>query len=65
MLHRLVDQLPDTEMPVAVRLLEFLCAETDLEPLSADDRAAIERAREDARQGRMVSLNELKRELGV
>ena len=64
-LHRLVDQLPETEMPVAVRFLEFLCADTDQEPLSADDRAAIQRARDDLRQGRSVSLDELKQELQV
>ena len=64
-LHKLVDQLPETEMPVAVRFLELLCADTDQEPLSADDRAAIQRARDDVRQGRSVSLDELKQELQV
>ena len=37
-LHNLVEQLPESEWPAALRFLEFLCREGDLDPLTPEDR---------------------------
>jgi hypothetical protein len=77
-LHRLVDELPDTEAIPAQRFLEYLRdmhgendavlrslanAPADDEPLTPEDLAAIEEARVAYRRGHYVSADEAKREL--
>lgn len=76
-LHRLVDTLPESEHPTAVRVLEALAriadpvrwaldhAPADDEPESEEERAAVAEAYEDVKAGRLVSHEEVKRELGL
>ena len=77
-LRRLVDELPESEVPAAERYLEylrlvgrdpvlhaFLTAPEDDEPETDEERAAIDEAREDVKQGRLYSLEEVRRELGL
>jgi len=74
-LHHLVDRIPEEELPAAKRFLEYLAvspayraamsASADDEPVTEADAAAIERAREDIRAGRVVSHNEILREFGL
>ena len=67
-LHQLVDNLPDTELQTAERFLEYLRSlqdDPDDEPLSAEARAALERAEEQFRRGESVTLDQLKRENGL
>lgn len=76
-LHHLVDELPDSAVPSAERYLEelrqaehdpvlraFLEAPEDDEPTTDEDRAALAGAEDDMRLGRLVPLEEVKRELG-
>jgi len=75
-LHRLVEALPDREIYAAERFLEYLAsaedpvlraireAPEDDEPLTDEDRTAIEAGLEDYRQGRVISDKELGRRLG-
>ena len=71
-LHRLVDDLPDSQIEKAARQLKDLNdplsrlleeAEEDDEPLTEEDLKAIEEAHEDIRQGRVVSHEEARRRL--
>ena len=75
-LHRLVDELPETEIIPATRFLEYLRetrsdpvlhslihAPTDDEPLTPADEAAIEEAKTAYRRGEYLSADEAKREL--
>ncbi len=74
-LHQLVDQLPDPEVPVAGRFLEYLRdvgdpllsslrrARPDDEPVTEADRGALREGREAVRQGTLVSNEELRRQL--
>lgn len=76
-LHRLVDGLPDSEVHAARRYLEylhnlqdpvlraFLEAPEDDEPETPEERAAVAEAREDFKAGRVVTLEQVKRELGL
>ena len=76
-LHRLVDELPKRELSAARRYLEylrntgdpvlraFLEAPADDEELSEDEAEALREAYEDVRAGRLTSLEEVKRELGL
>jgi hypothetical protein len=74
-LHHLVDALPDAEVDAAERYLAalqsdpmlraLLTAPTDDEPETDEERAAVAEAEEDVRQGRVVSMEEIKREFGV
>lgn len=76
-LHALVDQLPESEQHVAERFLEYLRASSsplaralrnaplDDEPLSEDERKALDEAWEDIRAGRIVSHQEMRRQLGL
>ena len=63
-LHSLVDMLPASEVDMARRFLEFLCAGIDKEPLSSEDLAAIEEGRQDILAGRVTTLEQVKSELG-
>ena len=74
-LHTLIDRLPDDELLLAQRFLEFLAASPsyraglsaapDDEPVTDGDASAIARAREDVRAGRVVPHHEILREFGL
>ena len=77
-LHRLVDDLPESEISAAERYLEYLrlaghdpvlhailTAPEDDEPETDEERIAVAEGLEDIRNGRVVSLDEVKRELGL
>ncbi|MBI2916709.1 MAG: hypothetical protein HYY01_01835 [Chloroflexi bacterium] len=76
-LHRLVDQLPDSELHAVRRFLEFLhqqsdpvllalmSAPEDDEPETAEERAALAEAYADVAAGRLIPLEQVKRELGM
>ncbi len=72
-LHMLVDDLPAPELPAAKRFLEYLrqaadplwlaleSAPIDDEPLTDDDRAAIQKGLAERSRGETVSHEEAKR----
>lgn len=75
-LHALVDVLPDGELHVALRFLEFLETEgptphlwsiedapVDDEPLTAEEEQALAEAERDVAEGRVVSHAEARRRL--
>ncbi|KKM11003.1 hypothetical protein SY88_10735 [Clostridiales bacterium PH28_bin88] len=78
-LHRLVEALPDREMPVAKRFLEFLLsmkiddpllralekAPVDDEPLEPEELAAIREAEKAIAQGDTIPWEQAKKELGL
>jgi len=55
-LHRLIEALPVTELPIARRFLEYL-RDTE-EELSPEDLEAVNRGLEDIKAGRYVTLEE-------
>jgi hypothetical protein len=75
-LHRLVDDLPDGDLPTASRVLEALRdtsepvrqtlnhARLDDEPDEDDADGGLTEARKDAEAGRGLTTEELRRELG-
>jgi hypothetical protein len=74
-LHHLVDTLPDSEIAAAERYLRgvqtddpvlrtLLTAPLDDEPETDEERAAVAGAYADMRRGRLVSMEEIKREFG-
>lgn len=78
-LHELIERLPDSELPgVRRQLLErlaeatndpvlraFMGAPLDDEPESEEERQAVAKAKEDLGAGRVVSDEDLRRELGL
>ncbi len=74
-LHRMVDQLPESAVPEAGKLLEELTDERaglppslrdapwDDEPLTEEELEGLEEAREDTRAGRLVTHEEARRRL--
>ena len=74
-LHDLVDRIPEEDLPAAKRFLEYLavspayraalCAAPDDEPVTEADAAAIARAREEVRAGKVISHDEILREFGL
>jgi hypothetical protein len=74
-LYQLVDALPEGAMEAAAEYLaalrddpllrRLLSAPWDDEPETAAERAAAQAADEDFRAGRVASLDEVKRELGL
>jgi hypothetical protein len=75
-LHVLVEDLPEDEVHAALRFLEYLHhaeddpflralrnAPPDDEPLTDEDVAALDEAWEDVRQGRLVSHEEVRRQV--
>lgn len=74
-LHDLVDRIPEEELPAAQRFLEYLAvspayraalsAASDDEPVTEGDAAAIARAREEVRAGKVISHDEILREFGL
>ncbi len=78
MLHRLVDELPDSELQAARRMLNYLRltgddrlletlleAPFDDEPETPEEAAAVAEAWEAVRRGEVVPLDEVRRELGL
>ena len=73
-LHELVDRIPEEELPAAQRFLEYLVvspayraalsAPPDDEPLTEADVAAIARARDEVRAGKVIPHDEILREFG-
>ena len=78
-LHRLIEKLPEGELQTAQRFLSFLCEQPDVdpvaytithapaddEPLTIEDIAALEEAHQEVRTGKLISHEDLKRELGL
>lgn len=74
-LHELVERIPEQELSAAQRFLEYLsvspayraalAALPDDEPVTEGDAAAIARAREDIRAGRVVPHEEVLSEFGL
>lgn len=77
-LHSLVDMLPEHSAAVVKKCMEFMLKEQDDvvirafinapeddEPTTTEDLAAIAEAREDIKAGRVFSLDEVKRDLGI
>ncbi len=74
-LHELIDRIPEGEIAVTQRALEYLArdaafraamsAPLDDEPVTAGDAEAIARARKDIQAGRVVSHDEMLREFGL
>ena len=76
-LHRLVDALPAGELRAAERYLEFLSGRGDpflrtllnapdaVDPLSNEDREALDEGRRALETGEVVSDRELRAELGI
>jgi hypothetical protein len=76
-LHTLVDELPASSLPTAERLLEslksgeydpvilaLLTAPIDDEAETDEERVAVEEAKADLAAGRVVTNEELRREIG-
>lgn len=75
-LHRLVDNLPKSELPMARRFLEQLCGKPagslrarkekpDMVPLSIREIRNIQKSLTQIRRGQTVSLDEYKRTRGL
>ncbi|HEX3551600.1 MAG TPA: hypothetical protein VIA62_00045 [Thermoanaerobaculia bacterium] len=76
-LHRLIDDLPEQDLPVVVRVLEalratsdpvlraLLSAPVDNERDEDDVDGGLSEARREAREGKGISHEEVKRELGL
>jgi hypothetical protein len=74
-LHDLVDRIAEDELPTAKRFLEYLAtspayraalsAPRDDELVTEADAAAIARARDEVRAGKVVSHEEILREFGL
>ena len=76
-LHGLVNDISDQDLPIAKRFLAYLRNTRDLfmrklveapygdEPLTEEDIAALDEAWEDVAAGRLVPMEEVKRELGL
>jgi hypothetical protein len=76
-LHRLVDELPESELAAAERFLHYLCATADPvlralldaplddEPETENERQAAQEAREELARGEVQTLEEVRCELGL
>jgi hypothetical protein len=74
-LYELIDRIPEGELPAAKCLLEYLLvspayraaltASPDDEPVTEADAAAMERARNEVRLGKVVAHDEILREFGL
>jgi hypothetical protein len=74
-LHRLIDELPESELGTAERFLHYLYATTDPvlqalieaplddEPETDDERQAVQEARAELARGEVRTLEEVRREL--
>ena len=63
-LHKLVDLLPDEELPAANRFLQFLVDES-AEALTAEDWAEVRAGEAAIARGEFTALHDMKRELGL
>jgi hypothetical protein len=76
-LHRLIDELPESELTAAERFLYYLRATADPvlralleappdnEPETEKERQAVQEAREELARGEVRTLEEVRRELGL
>jgi hypothetical protein len=76
-LHRLIDELPESELAAAERFLNYLRATTDPllrallepplddEPETDEERRAVQEAREELARGEVRTLEEVRRALVV
>ena len=76
-LHRLIDELPESELGTAERFLHYLHATADPvlrtlleaplddEPETDEERQAVQEAREELARGEVRTLEEVRRELGL
>jgi hypothetical protein len=76
-LHRLIDELSESELTTAERFLNYLRATADPvlkalldapidgEPETEEERRAVQAAREELARGEVRTLEEVRRELGV
>jgi hypothetical protein len=76
-LHRLIDQLPDNELLPAMRYLEYLRnmgdpvlkalidAPEDDEPETDEERIAVAEAYDDLAEGKVVTLDDVRRGFGA
>ena len=76
-LHRLIDELPESELTAAERFLNYLRATADPvlralleaplddEPETDGERRAVQEAHEELARGEVRTLEEVRRELGV
>jgi hypothetical protein len=67
-LHNLIDELSETQLDAARRMLEDLRAEAvavDDDVLSPEDLAEVEEARAEVRRGDWVTLDQVKSENGL
>jgi hypothetical protein len=76
-LHRLIDELPESELGAAERFLHYLHATAapvlrtlleaplDDEPETEDERQAAQEARDELARGEVRTLEEVRRELGL
>ena len=76
-LHRLVDELLESDLTAAERFLHCLCATADPvlralleaplddEPETEEERRAVQEAREELARGEVRTLEEVRRELGL
>jgi hypothetical protein len=61
--HQLVDTLPEERLPDVLELLTELGEDDDT--LTPEETAALERADEDFREGRIISLEDFKKTHGL
>ena len=64
-LHRLIDMVPKSDLPIAERFLHFLVEGGADEPLSDEDWAAVREGDAAIARGEIVTLEDLKTELGL
>jgi len=76
-LHKLIDELPETDLPTAARVLEALHATADPasraldnapeddEPETAEEAAAVAAAWEEHRRGEHLTTQEVRQKLGL
>ena len=76
-LHRLIDELPESELTTAERFLHYLCATADPvlralleaplddEPETDEERQDVQEAREELARREVRTLAEVRRELGL
>jgi len=74
-LHELIDRIPEGELVAAQRFLEYLAtspayraalsARFDEEPVNEEDAAAMTRALDEVRAGRVVAHDDILREFGL
>lgn len=62
-LYHLVDQLAETELEKARRLLEVLKRDVDDDPITEEEMAEIMRGAEQVERGEYVTLDELEQDI--